>query len=70
MKFLLKRALGHLLQDDLDLDQLNVQLGQGRVQLAGVDLNVEVWNFISFLYHLIQVRVNLSSVISYHSYIM
>jgi hypothetical protein len=42
VKFLLKRAVGQFLRDELDLDHLDVQLGQGVVQLRELALNVQV----------------------------
>ncbi|CAI2167831.1 9475_t:CDS:10 [Funneliformis geosporum] len=44
LKFLLKRALGQFLAEELDLDNLEVQLGEGLLQLKELQLNVEVLN--------------------------
>ncbi|CAG8714208.1 13349_t:CDS:2 [Funneliformis caledonium] len=44
LKFLLKRALGQFLAEELDLDNLEVQFGEGLVQLKELQLNVEVLN--------------------------
>jgi hypothetical protein len=41
LKFLLKRALGQFLAEDIDLD-LDVQLSQGLLRLKELKLNVEV----------------------------
>ncbi|CAB4397789.1 unnamed protein product [Rhizophagus irregularis] len=43
LKFLLKRALGQFLAEDIDLD-LDVQLSQGLLRLKELKLNVEVLN--------------------------
>ena len=42
MKFLLKRAIGQFLATELDLANLDVELGEGRVVLRDLDLNVDV----------------------------
>ncbi|KAI8056718.1 hypothetical protein BDF22DRAFT_667643 [Syncephalis plumigaleata] len=47
VKFLLKRAVGQFLRDELDLDHLDVQLGQGVVQLRELALNVQIFNEIT-----------------------
>ncbi|ORX90696.1 hypothetical protein K493DRAFT_339837 [Basidiobolus meristosporus CBS 931.73] len=44
VKFLLKRAIGQFLLEELDLDNLDVQLGTGYVQLKELQLNTEVLN--------------------------
>ena len=41
-KFLLKRTLGRFLSKEIDLEQLEVQLGAGFVQLNDLEINVEV----------------------------
>ena len=41
-KFVLKRLLGSFLRTELDLDQLDVQLGAGTVELRDLELNVAV----------------------------
>lgn len=41
-KFLLKRILGQFLQYELDMNQLDVQLGKGEVVLRDLELNVQV----------------------------
>lgn len=43
LKFLLKRALGQFLAEELDLDNLEIQLGEGFVHLKELQLNVEVF---------------------------
>lgn len=43
-KFLLKKKLGDLILGDIDLDQLDVQLGQGTIQLSDLALNVDYLN--------------------------
>jgi hypothetical protein len=43
-KFLLKRILGSFLQYDLDLDQLDVQLAKGELELRDLELNVQMLN--------------------------
>eukprot|EP00192_Tetraselmis_astigmatica_P018980 CAMPEP_0117698070 /NCGR_PEP_ID=MMETSP0804-20121206/29571_1 /TAXON_ID=1074897 /ORGANISM="Tetraselmis astigmatica, Strain CCMP880" /LENGTH=233 /DNA_ID=CAMNT_0005512373 /DNA_START=688 /DNA_END=1386 /DNA_ORIENTATION=+ len=44
LKFVLKRNLGRLLKNEVDLEQLSVQLGSGRVELRQVLLNSEALN--------------------------
>ncbi|RIB23489.1 hypothetical protein C2G38_843653 [Gigaspora rosea] len=44
LKFLLKKALGQFLAEELDLDNLDVQLGNGLIHLKELQLNVEVLN--------------------------
>ena len=41
-KFLLKRTLGRFLSKEIDLEQLEVQLGAGFVQLNDLEINVDV----------------------------
>jgi hypothetical protein len=41
-KYILKRVVGNFLQNELDLDQLEVQLGAGTVELRDLELNVDV----------------------------
>ncbi|KAL5992770.1 hypothetical protein ACLOJK_013689 [Asimina triloba] len=43
-KYFLKKKLGEFLLGDLDLDQLDVQLGKGTIQLTDVALNVDYIN--------------------------
>ena len=43
-KSLLKKRLGDLILGDLDLDQFDIQLGRGRVQLNDLALNAEFIN--------------------------
>ncbi|KAL6514251.1 hypothetical protein OROHE_019238 [Orobanche hederae] len=43
-KFLLKKKLGKFILGDIDLDQLDVQLGAGRIQLSDLALNVDYIN--------------------------
>ncbi|GAV66348.1 ATG_C domain-containing protein/Chorein_N domain-containing protein [Cephalotus follicularis] len=43
-KFLLKKKLGKLLLGDIDVDQLDVQLCQGIIQLSDIALNVDYLN--------------------------
>eukprot|EP00158_Paraphelidium_tribonemae_P009600 Partr_v1_DN28907_c2_g1_i7_m25882 putative Autophagy related len=47
IKFLLKRTIGPLMQYELDLDQLEVELGNGRVQLTDLHMSPAALN--SFL---------------------
>ncbi|KAF6144029.1 hypothetical protein GIB67_017637 [Kingdonia uniflora] len=44
LKFLLKKKLGQFILGDLDLDQLDVQLGSGTIQLTDLALNVDYIN--------------------------
>lgn len=44
LKFLLKKKLGQFIVGDLDLDQLEVQLGSGTIQLTDLALNVDYIN--------------------------
>ena len=39
LKFVLKRSLGTYLESELDLEQLDVELGTGRLELRNVLLN-------------------------------
>ena len=43
-KFVLKRIIGQFLQDELDLDQLNVHLRSGTLELCDLALNIEALN--------------------------
>ncbi|KAF8405048.1 hypothetical protein HHK36_009945 [Tetracentron sinense] len=43
-KFLLKKKLGQFILGDIDLDQLDVQLGAGTIQLNDLALNVDYLN--------------------------
>ncbi|XP_042376736.1 autophagy-related protein 2-like isoform X2 [Zingiber officinale] len=43
-KFLLKKKLGEVILGDIDLDQLDVQLGTGTIQLSDLALNVDFLN--------------------------
>lgn len=43
-KFLLKRHLGRLLRSEVDLEQLDVQLGRGTLELRSVLLNCDSLN--------------------------
>ncbi|KAK1258092.1 hypothetical protein QJS04_geneDACA012280 [Acorus gramineus] len=43
-KFLLKKKLGNLILGDIDLDQVEVQLGKGIIQLSDLALNVDYIN--------------------------
>lgn len=47
LKFVLKRAIGQFLQSELDLEQLDVQLGEGRVVIRDVVVNTRVSPIIS-----------------------
>jgi len=42
LTFLLRKALGQFLAEDLDLNNLEVQLGKGFLSLKELELNVEV----------------------------
>jgi len=48
-KFFLKKKLGQFILGDLDLDQLDVQLSQGTIQLSDLALNVDFVNSKVFL---------------------
>ncbi|KAK1297389.1 hypothetical protein QJS10_CPB15g00827 [Acorus calamus] len=43
-KFLLKKKLGNLILGDIDLDQVEVQIGKGIIQLSDLALNVDYIN--------------------------
>ncbi|KAF5444049.1 hypothetical protein F2P56_036553, partial [Juglans regia] len=43
-KFVLKKKLGHFILGDIDLDQLDVQLREGTIQLSDLALNVDCLN--------------------------
>jgi hypothetical protein len=43
-KYILKRLIGSFLRDDIDLEQLEVQLYKGIVQLRGLELDVAQFN--------------------------
>lgn len=43
-KFVLKKKLGHFILGDIDLDQLDVQLTEGTIQLSDLALNVDYLN--------------------------
>lgn len=43
-KFLLKKKLGKFILGDIDLNQLDVQLGAGTIQLSDLALNVDYIN--------------------------
>lgn len=43
-KFLLKKKLGQFIHGDIDLDQLDVQLSAGLLQLTNLALNVDYLN--------------------------
>ena len=42
VKFLLKRTVGQFLASEIELDQVDVQLGDGRIHLHNLALDVEV----------------------------
>lgn len=44
LKFLVKKNFGRFLQLEVDLDQLDVQLGSGRVEIRDVLLNCDAVN--------------------------
>lgn len=57
-KFLLKKKLGEFICGDIDLDQLDVQLGEGTIQLKDLALNVDYLNqkvlfFFFFIFRLV-----------------
>ena len=57
-KFLLKKKLGQFLLGEIDIDQLDVQLADGTIQLSDLALNVDFLNekvcfFFFFCYLLI-----------------
>jgi hypothetical protein len=41
-KFLLRRAIGQFLQTELDLDNFDIELVNGSVELRDLDLNLQV----------------------------
>jgi autophagy-related protein 2 len=41
LKFILKRTLGRYLKTEVDLDQIDVQLGKGTLELQNVLLNCD-----------------------------
>jgi autophagy-related protein 2 len=43
-KFFMKRLLGRILCSELDLEQLDVQLGSGTIQLKDLALNTDYLN--------------------------
>jgi len=43
-KFFMKRLLGRILHSELDLEQLDVQLGSGKIQLKDLALNTDYLN--------------------------
>lgn len=43
-KFVLKKKLGQFILGDIDLDQLDVQLREGTIQLSDLALNVDCLN--------------------------
>ena len=73
LKFLLKKALGQFLAEEPDIDNLEVQLGNGTVQLKELRLNVEVLLLLIIqlsafhLKHLIRLRVSFDITFS-HSF--
>lgn len=44
VKFLLKKKLGKLILGDIDLDQLDIQLRDGSIQLSDLAINVDYFN--------------------------
>lgn len=59
-KFLLKKKLGQFLLGEIDIDQLDVQLSQGTVQLNDLALNVDFLNqkvIINFFFASLRNRV-------------
>lgn len=44
VKFLLKKKLGKLILGDIDLDQLDIQLRDGTIQLCDLAINVDYLN--------------------------
>lgn len=56
-KFLLKKKLGKFILGDIDLNQLDVQLGAGTIQLSDLALNVDYINEKVRLTLLMLVRV-------------
>jgi autophagy-related protein 2 len=43
-KFVLKKKLGQFILGDIDLDQLDVQISEGTIQLSDLALNVDCLN--------------------------
>lgn len=41
-KFLLRKAIGQFLANELDLDNFDIELVQGSVELRDLDLNLQV----------------------------
>ena len=58
-KFMLKRILGNLVKGDLNLDNIDVQLTSGLVQLLKLQLNEEV-RTISLIRAIISKTINAS----------
>lgn len=44
VKFLLKKKLGKFILGDIDLDQLDIQLRDGTIQLSDLAINVDYFN--------------------------
>lgn len=49
-KFFLKKKLGQFILGEIDLDQLDVQLSQGTIQLSDLALNVDFVNSKVFFF--------------------
>ncbi|TPX51151.1 hypothetical protein SeMB42_g02015 [Synchytrium endobioticum] len=60
VRFLLKRAIGQFLLREIDLDDLDVQIGRGHVALRKLELNVDVLNELAsnLPFVIVQGRVN------------
>lgn len=52
-KFLLKKKLGKFILGDIDLDQLDVQLTEGTIQLTDLALNAD---FLNSKVHMIELK--------------
>lgn len=45
-KFILKKAIGPFLQDDLDLENFDIELVNGSVELRDLKLNLDVMHIV------------------------
>jgi len=62
LKFLLKRAVGQFLSSELDLDNLDLELGKGQVVLRDLDLNVDVRElsfYFSIFFFIFNIQIHL-----------
>lgn len=49
--FLLQKGIGQFLENDLDIDRLNLQLGNGVAEIHNVAIKVEVYYFMTRVWH-------------------